>query len=282
MIVSVAIFVFVRPTLAQINQRQTDLETFLAGNNVEVGGEVVDGHSQIYYVFQGQKTFVGNKSQNKIQPSSNGEYIVWSGEVNGAGQIYLYHISTDTTTQLTSLSTNQKPKVSKDGKVVWEGWVGDTWQTFFFDGKRAAQLTSGEASVNPDIEGENIVFGQKDGASYRAVVYSISKNEFKDITVGVEAQYPRLAGGKIRLGVTGGEKGFPLTVDDLFLLNLAPLSATASASPSASPGPTGPETVTPADIRDELNASPSASPVEIQTPESSSSGQLDLQPTPAP
>ncbi len=272
LIISILIFVVVRPVFAQIIEGQS--------GSVEVGIEVSDGHSQVYYIFNGQKTFVNRNSQNKRQPSSNGEYLVWVGDVNEAGQIYLYHILTDTMTQLTSLSTNQKPKISKEGKVVWEGWVGDTWQIFFFDGKSVRQLTNGEASVNPDIEGDNIVFGQKDGASWRAQVYSISKNEFKDITVGIEAQYPKLTNGKIKLGVIGSEKDFPLTVDDLFLLNLVPLAATASASPSATPVLNAPETVTIEEITQELNASPSASTTETPIPESSSSGQLEASPTP--
>lgn len=262
------LFFAVRPVFAQI----ADISI---PTDVEVGQEVKNGFVRIYYIHNGSKKFISQENENSKQPSSKGEYIVWVTEKNDApGQIFMYQLGNGTITQLTYSGTNQLPKVSSEGKVVWQGWTNDTWQIFFFDGKSVKQLTNSEPSLNPDIEEDNIVFTQKEGATYKAVLYSISKQEFKDITVGIEAKHPKLAKGKIKFT----QKEFPLTAEDLFLLDLSPLSAT----PSASPEPTVPEVVTPTDIQEELSASPSASPVETPAPESSSSGQLEGPQTLAP
>lgn len=269
-VIALIVFTVARPAFAQIVEGQTNLTQYLATNNVEVGREVIDGFDQVYYVFEGQKTYVNKNNQNKTHPNSQGEYMVWSGEVNGTGQIYLYHIPTDTTVQITNSGNNLNPKVSREGKVVWEKWVdpgsevGGTWQIYFFDGKSIAQLTSGDLSLNPEISGDYITFGRRDvSETWRAVLYSIKDKKTIDITVGEKARNPKIKDGKIYLAAgTSVEEEFPLTVDDLFLLNLVPLTATSSASPETS----APETVTTEEIIEEFNASPSASPASTGTP----------------
>ncbi len=261
-IIASLLFVVVRPTFAQIAERQANLAQYLTANNVEVGIEVVDGYSQVYYVFEGQKTYVNKNNQNKRHPHSNGEYIVWAGDINGAGQIYLYHIPTNTIIQLTNSGTNLMPKVSKSGEVAWESWVDENWQVLFFDDKSVTQLTSGDMSRNPDVEGDYISYGRRDiSGTWRSVVYSISKKEAKEVAIGISSKKPKVRDGRIILAGTGVEEVFPLTIEDLFLLNLSPLST----SPTPSPAPTL-EVVTEEDIVEELQATSSAEMIDTATP----------------
>ena len=267
---AVTVFLIARPAFAQLATEQANLAQYLTANNVEVGSEAGEnGFRQIYYVWQGQKHFITNSAYTNGEPDSQGEYITWMGQsASGAWQIFLYHIPTETIIQISSSQNNANSKVDKNGKVVWEGWApdetGGKWQVFFFDGTKVIQMTFGDLSMNPDIDGDYIAYGRRDiTGTWRAVLYSISKKEAKDITVGIGAKKPKVRGNKIVLAGTGDEEEFPLTIDDLFLLDLVPLTATTSATLSA------PETVSEEEIEEELQATQSASPVETIPPEPS-------------
>ena len=244
-IIAILLFIVVQPTLAQLGEQQESLVDYLASKNVEVGEEVVNGFLQIYYLYNGAKTYVSPEGQNSKQPSTNGAYIVWVTEKNDVpGQIFLFNILTSTSAiQISNSGTNLNPKVNREGKVVWEEWVENRWQISLFDGTSVQQLTSGDESFNPEIEGDIVSYTRRDIAgTYRAVVYSISKKEGKEVTTGDSAKHPKVRNGKILLA--DGLEEFPLTVEDLFVLDLAPLSA--------------PSEVTVTDIARELEATSSA------------------------
>src|SRR3989344_6247210 len=96
-IIAILLFIVVQPTLAQLGEQQESLVDYLASKNVEVGEEVVNGFLQIYYLYNGAKTYVSPEGQNSKQPSTNGEYIVWVTEKNDVpGQIFLFNILTST------------------------------------------------------------------------------------------------------------------------------------------------------------------------------------------
>ena len=247
-IVSIGLFVMIRPALAQLENPQQSLNDFLAEGNVEVGIEVVGGFSRVFYEYDGVRKYISQEGQNSKQVITNSKYVVWVSQENDQpGQIYLYDILSGSAIQITYLGTNSNPKVTEDGKVVWEGWVpdeeGGKWQVFFFDGTKVAQLTSGDISINPDIEGDNVVYARRDvSGTWRSVIYSVSKNEAKEIATGISSKHPKVKNGKILLA--DGSEEFPLTVEDLFVLDLAPLTV--------------PSKVTAEDVAQELEATPSA------------------------
>ncbi len=263
--VSILIFIFGGPVLAQTLTQEFSLQQALVNGDVIVGSEIGNnGFRQVYYIFDGSKRFVTDSNYTNADPVIEGEYITWMSQIDGVWQVFLYHIPTDSTVQISLAGNNVNPRIS-EGRVVWEGWVNDPstgsgWQVFFFDGKSAKQLTSGDISKNPEIEGDNIIYGRKDVTeTWRAVVYSISRNETQDITTGIAAKHPALENGKIILGRAGGKGGeeFPLTVDDLFLLDLVPLTVEDEIVP---------ETVTEEEIIEELEATPSAEIIDTATP----------------
>src|SRR3989344_8084328 len=49
------IFIYVKPSFAQLAERDTRLAQFLLEGNLEVGIETVEGFSHGYYVFEGEK-----------------------------------------------------------------------------------------------------------------------------------------------------------------------------------------------------------------------------------
>ena len=261
LIVSIVLFITARPILAQQFQWEITLVDYLKSNNVGIGSEEKNGYRQIYYTYNENKVFITDTNYTNSQPVTEKEYIAWQAQIDNGWRIFLYHIPTNITTELTQSGNNVNPQVS-GGKVAWERQVDGVWQIFLFDGTKIYQLTQGDMSLNPDIEGNVIVYGRKDLSGWRASAYSLIEKKEVDITTGETVKFPKLIDGQIYLAKEkGGVERFPLTADDLFILDLASLAPTNQNSP---------ETVTLEDILQELEATPSASLEEaapIITPE---------------
>ena len=232
--IGIALFLLVRPTLAQVIATPKD---------VTVGVESVYGYTQVYFDNTGVKQFITSGNMNSSMPVSAGSYITYVSDINGEGQIFLYDVVSGTKTQLTFIGTNLNPKVDEKERVVWEGWDGQTWQVFFFDGLSTIQLTTGDTSLNPEISEDYISYGRRDvTGTWRAVIYSINDNKSVDVVTGEKSRKPTIRDGDIYLGTKESEEKFSLKVSDLFLLDFTSINeSTESANP----------------ILEELNATPS-------------------------
>ncbi len=210
-LVGIGLFFAVRPRFEQIFAGEVNVSEFLVqGGDVEVDSETIEGYQQVYYLFEGRKTFVSEEvSLNSFQAHSRGEYIVWVMSVNGAGQVFRHHIPSGETVQITDSSSNGQPKVDRSGSVVWERWVwpdeeggGDgSWQVFLFDGVSTRQITSGVASINPDLDGDRVVFASKSGRSWKAFEYLRPSRKLSEIRQGNDAKRPYFDKGQIRFEV---------------------------------------------------------------------------------
>jgi hypothetical protein len=276
--VAILAFVLVRPAVAQLAQEQQEFVDYINSNDVEVGSEVVDGFNRVYYLYQGDKRYITSDGINAIQPDSKREYIAYVAQINGQGQIFLHNLLTNQSSQLSFSSTNLEPKVDINGNIAWEGWEKESgkWQVFIFDGTKVAQLTTGDLSMNPDIEDKTLVYSRKDSSGFwRAVLYSLDDEKTIDITLGDKARAPKLVNGEIYLA--GGQDKFSLTAEDLYLLDLPSLTSTSSTEPEEL---SEPETVTSEDILEEfeeVETTESTSSATTHIQESSSSGQLEVQ-----
>jgi hypothetical protein len=251
--VALGLFVAIRPIFAQVSQEQTDISSYLATNDVLVGLENKDGYTQIYYVFSGRKVFITSGNTNHRHPDSKGEYITYVGNFNEEGQVFLYHITTKSTLQLTNTGVNLEPKVNRAGQVVWERWVGNTRQLVLFDGSSVNQITQGDLAINPDIEGDKIIYARQDlTGTWRAELYSIKEKKKVDVTTGDSTQHPKLKEGKILL--SNGSDNFPLRVEDLFVLDLDSLVTNE------------PQAITERSLLEELTSSPCPIPSLTPTP----------------
>lgn len=224
LIVAIALFLLVRPTLAQTIETPKD---------IIVGVESVDGYTQVYFDNEGTKQFITSGNINNSMPVFAGSYIAYVSDINGEGQIILYSLASSAKTQLTFIGTNLNPRVDEKGRVVWESWVEDTWQVFFFDGLSTKQLTVGDTSLNPEISDDYISYGRRDiTGTWRAVVYSINDNKSIDVITGEKSRKPTIRNGDIYLGTKEGEEKFSLKVSDLFLLDFTSINqSTESANP---------------------------------------------------
>ena len=222
-IVSIALFWLVRPSFAQALAGKELLVQFLQDNNVQVGVESKNGYTQVYFVDnQGNKQFITEGNKNSRMPYSEGEYVAYVTNINGAGQIFRRNITTDTTIQITNSSTNLNPKVDKEGRVVWERWVSESWQIFLFDGILVKQVTNSGVSVNADIENNYLVFSQKDEEGvWRAIGHDIKDSKEIVIDTGSEIKNPKLDKGELFFDLSGTTRKSPLKVEELFLLESA-------------------------------------------------------------
>ncbi len=265
LIIAVLVFLIVKPVLAQTMEIPHDV----------VVGTISDesGFRQIYYESNGAREIITNGRFTSASPVTQNGRIVWVSQINGLWQIFSYDILSKAATQLTFMGNNVNPRVDEKGRIVWEGWVEGAWQIFFFDGSSVRQLTSGDLSLNPDFGGDYLSYGRRGvNGTWRAVVYSIKDNKSIDVTLGENAKNPKIRNGDIYLGAgSESEEKFPLSVSDLFLLNLTSLTATDSASLTAS------SSANP--ILEELSATASGV-VEI-IPQSTSSAQSEASPIPS-
>ena len=197
-LIAALIFGLVQPAFAQIFEQDTNLAQFVVTNNVEVGSEAgSNGFRQIYYIFNGNKIFITNSSYTNADPVTDKEYIAWMGQVTGSWRIFLYHIPTGITTQLSGGANNVNPRLSQ-GKVVWEGWVEDTWQIFLFDSVSIRQVTEGELSLNPDIEGDELLYARKDAqGEWRTLQHFLGTNQAVIIKQGPAAKRTKFRNGVI-------------------------------------------------------------------------------------
>lgn len=264
LVVGSLLFLIARPVFAEIIEREANLAQYIAASDVEVGVEAIDGFSQVYYLFNGEKKFISKRGSTNRQPYPKGEYITYVRDINGAGQIFLYHLTTESTTQLTQASTNLLPKVSRDGRLIWQRWVGDRWQIFLFDGTSVSQISEGDTSFSPEISRNYVVYTTQDVAgTYKAILYSIDTEKSVDIAVGSQAKRAKIRNGKIFLTEEGVESEFSLRPEDLLLLDLEPLSKTDSSELVP------PENVTPEEIKKELEENPYFDEPEEISPQSS-------------
>lgn len=184
------IFSLGRPVFAQILETDLTLAQFVSVNNLTVGSEVGNnGFRQVYYVFNGAKTFITDSNYTNADPVIDREYIAWMGQTDGSWSIFLYHIPTGITTKLPSSPNNVNPRLSS-GRVVWEGWVKDRWQVFLFDGVSVHQLTSGNLSIDPSINGDQVVYASVDEQNEQHVLtYSLgSKQVVTDADIAAELE----------------------------------------------------------------------------------------------
>lgn len=144
---------------------------------------------------------ISTASANHNEAFSRGDFIVWVEESQYKSEkvVVRYHVPTQTTIYITSLGSSQKPKVSTEGYVVWQEWIGETWQIFYFDGFTSKQIThSSSSSFNPDIFENTIVYARKDDSNtWNTIEFSLQNNTEKVVKSGIEAKNPYFYGTKL-------------------------------------------------------------------------------------
>ena len=224
LLIAFGLFLLVRPTLAQIGA-PNGIEKSEINVGTEPDANVI---RQIYYSNAGEKKYITSTNYTNAEPVTDGKNVAWMAQIDGTWQIFLYNISADKTIQLTNSGNNANPSINQ-GKVAWEGFEGGSWQVFLFDGIKTEKVTNADLALNPSLEGDYLAYAERDSSGvWTAKIYSLVSKENKDASVGRSAKKPVLSDGKILLTGKGQIENLGLTADDIFLLNLDPLSNEAS------------------------------------------------------
>ena len=182
----------------------SELATYLQSNSLQVGTQTVGGYQQIYYLYQDHQVFLTSAAYSHLHPVVSGEYVAWQGQLNGAGQIFIYDVLTDSLTQITSAGTNQSPSIYGN-TVVWESWVDNRWQIFYFDGMQVSQITTDtNTSVRASTNGKVIIYAEQFLSDWQVRSYDIATGLTALVKQGDEAStaYPKFIGDtSIKTGI---------------------------------------------------------------------------------
>lgn len=172
-----------------------------AGGLVEVGYKTgVNGYNQIFIVKDGKEEFITVTEYSNTDPQSDRKFVTWIGHTSIKTQVFFTYNNNEKHIPLSGELNAANPRIDQ-GKVVWEEYVaGEGWQVFLFDGIRKVQLTSGDESRNPYVEGDYVVIGRKAPESdWYAELYNITTKELATVAEGIAAKAPIIVEGQIVL-----------------------------------------------------------------------------------
>ncbi len=175
-----------------------------AAGTYRAGADVVAGYQQVYIqdTVTLVKTYITSGRQNSYDPEiANNQYVAYSVASNdGSIQVKLYNITSSSTTAIVNDGTNLDPKVDQ-GIVVWKKWVTDRWQIFLYNGTSAIQISAGNSSARPDIEGDLVTYATKNGSNiWESYKYTISSGATVLVNSGNNFAWPRLSGINVIYG----------------------------------------------------------------------------------
>ncbi len=163
---------------------------------------VTDGsRTHVTLSIDGEQVRVSSGSANFRKPFRRGDFIVWLEVPQEKAEKYVirYHIPTQTQVRLTESGASQHARVNTQGVVVWQQWVDDTWQVFYFDGESTQQMTSGEIPrINPDIYENTIAFAERvPGEAWNIVELDVATSERKIVPNSSGEKYPLFVGSSL-------------------------------------------------------------------------------------
>lgn len=163
-------------------------------SNVIIGEEVSTNFTRVFVQDNKGKRFVSEENFNDFQADQEAEFLVWSREINGLGQIFRYHIPTGNTLQITYTSNNMHPKVDSKGRVAWLKWDGNGWQVHLFDGLRTSRISRKFTSDLPVFIDGHLIYSVRNekGGDWTLQAYKLDTREYVAIPDNFNASSPEL------------------------------------------------------------------------------------------
>ncbi len=172
-----------------------------ASPNPEVATISDGSRTHVNLNIDGDLIQVSTGSANFRKPFRRGDFAVWLEVPQEKAEKYVirYHIPTQTQLRLTSTGVSQHARVNTQGAVVWQQWVADAWQVFYFDGQTTKQVTEGTvARINPDIYDTKIVYAERlPGKSWNLVEWSAETNKSTTVPNSEGEKYPLYEGDSL-------------------------------------------------------------------------------------
>ena len=210
-LIGVMAFLLIKPTFVRAVASEEDLSLFVASGDVEVGTKVdKNEYRQIKYKHGGKEYQITDENFAHANPETDGEYIVWMSQTGSNWQVFLHHITSGETVQLTTSGNNVNPVISGE-YVAWEGQTQDTWQIYVFDGIRIRQITSGDLlSLDVGIDGSYVVYGTKvsvEDDGWVVNLYNIETEETTLLTPDGYGYSPSISDGLVKWTVVEDGEG---------------------------------------------------------------------------
>lgn len=199
----------------------------------------VDGDKEIFIEKDGVVSPITNNIFEDDAPfyDTSSETIVWHRLISGRYQIISFDIDTEKETQVTNDRYNNMYPSSRNGKMVWQGWVGNDWEIFLFQGNELTMITDNTThDITPSVNGTHIIWQSFETGVWQMKVYDIQTKEIDTIedTDGGSIENPRF----VLVYDTKFESGDVETRGyDLVSGKVVPLSSSPAPVPSEIPDP---------------------------------------------
>jgi hypothetical protein len=172
----------------------SELQAYLQDNELNLFDDVSGGVPQVFYFFNHKPIQLTSADFGALHPISSGQYVAYLGVVNGLGQVFLYDVLANSQVQLSLSAPNESISIYHN-KVAWQGWDGQHWQIYYYDGSSVQQLTNGDSdSVNASVGAQAVLFAQNvAGDDWKAQEYDPSTGQITTVREGssVTTAYPK-------------------------------------------------------------------------------------------
>ncbi|MCR4286190.1 MAG: hypothetical protein NUW00_04820 [Candidatus Kaiserbacteria bacterium] len=99
---------------------------------------------------------------------------VWHRLIDGRYQIISFDFDKEEETQLTNDRFNNMEPNRFGSATVWQGWVGNDWEIFFFEGGELTMLTDNTINdITPSVNGAYVVWQSFENSAWVMKVYDI-------------------------------------------------------------------------------------------------------------
>jgi hypothetical protein len=155
-----------------------------------------DGDKEIYIEKDNELTQITFNALDDDAPYFDelSNTIVWHRLIDGRTQIILYDIERGEETQLTNDRYNNMQPNRYGDYTVWQGWVGDDWEIFLYEGDEITMITDNTThDVTPSVNDRYVVWQSFENDAWHMKVYDIKTKNIETIsdTDGGMIQNPR-------------------------------------------------------------------------------------------
>ncbi len=149
----------------------------------------------------GDRTIQITANGTASRPDVSGDRIVWDDYRNGNSDIYMYDISTEIETRITTNTANQYgPAISGD-RIAWMDYRNGPRDIYMYDistGIETRITTNTADKYTPAISGDRIVWHDYRNGNWDIYMYDISTEIETRITTNTADQYgPAISGDRI-------------------------------------------------------------------------------------
>lgn len=198
-----------------------------------------DGDSEIFVEFDGVVSQVTHNSTDDAAPFYDeiSHTLVWHRLIDARYQIMSLDLDTHEEKQLTYDNFNNMQPTRHGRMTVWQGWVGNDWEIFTYDGETFSMITDNSVhDIGPSLNGDFIVWQSEEVDGWKVRVFNMSTKQTSTIddAGGASIENPRL----MLVYDAKHENGDIETRGyDLITGKKVPLNATSSRVPEKIPEP---------------------------------------------